>query len=147
MTPADGGDQEVELKYAVDDPAALRTAIERLSLPGITAGPWSTIDLEDRYVDTRESALERAGFGARLRRSDGRTVVTVKSIGRTAAEDGDEPRSLHRRMEMEAPAGDRLDPTQWPASPARDLIERITEGRPLRTLFMIHQQRHERRSR
>jgi CHAD domain-containing protein len=143
-TGAEDAPEEVELKYAVTDPDAVRAALDGSTLTGIEAGPWRTVQLEDRYVDTRDGALERAGYGARLRRVDGRTVLTVKSIGRGDSDDGGLPRSLHRRLEMEAPAHDRLDPARWPDSQARELVERIVAGERLRTLFVVHQRRHER---
>ena len=34
---------------------------------------------EDRYLDTRDGALARAGYAARLRRQRSTTIVTVKS--------------------------------------------------------------------
>ncbi len=146
MKGRSGGDPtEVELKYAVDDATALREALDAGLLAPAEAGPWRVVQVEDRYIDTAVGALEREGYGARLRRVDGHTVVTVKrdpterAMGRGAGS-----RALRRRVEHEAPATPRLDPASWPASRARDLVARISGDQPLRTRFTIRQERHER---
>src|SRR6185436_9725129 len=53
--------------------------------------------------------------------------------------------ALSQRVEVEGPAGDRLDPDQWPPSAARELVDELRAGARLRVLFTI-QQRRERRS-
>lgn len=136
---------EVELKYAITDPAALKARLEAGLLDGVARlddGPWRTVDIEDRYVDTAEGSLERAGYGVRLRRIDGRRLVTVKSIARQASQAG-EPEAIHRRLELEAPASARLDPASWPESEARERVERLSGGGRLRTRFTLVQQRLE----
>jgi len=107
---------EVELKYRL---ATLATG-ERL-LDGDVLGPFSakgpakTSESEDRYIDTRDGALARAGFAGRLRRERDVTIVTIKSV---AIADG----SLQRRTEIEGPADPTLPPIDWPPSPARSFI-------------------------
>lgn len=142
---------EVELKYAVPDPEALRTALDGTGLlASVEAGPWRAVQVDDRYVDTPAGALRKGGYGARLRRVDGQTLVTVKSLagaGRGAQEADGAPsrsRALHRRVEHEAPAVDRLDPHKWPDSDARELVASLVGDEPLRTLFVIRQDRLER---
>lgn len=136
---------EVELKYAVGDATALREALDGDLLATASAGPWRVVQVEDRYIDTAAGALQREGFGARLRRSDGLTVLTVKSEPSDRKLKGEGgSRALRRRVEHEAPATARLDPASWPASRARDLVTRICGDQPLRTRFTIRQERHER---
>ena len=129
---------EIELKYAVAD----RTVGERLlhadSLAGFrpTGAPHAT-QHEDRYVDSADGALARAGFAARLRTSAGGTLVTLKS---TAQAEG----SLHRREELEGPADRTSEVAGWPASGARSLILELCGDAPLVELVTIRQFRRRR---
>lgn len=140
---------EVELKYRVRDAEALRELLGSDDLGGLRAGTWHTVEVEDRYIDTEARDLAQAGFAARLRRTPDGTVISVKSResaasaepgGNNGAGDG----ALHRRAEHEAPATPALDPRAWPASPARALVTRLTDGRPLLERFTIAQRRQER---
>ncbi|MBA2570512.1 MAG: CHAD domain-containing protein [Chloroflexi bacterium] len=140
----DGQPMEVELKYAVADPEALRTSLDGGTLDGIDADPWRTVDVEDRYIDTADGALESQGYGARLRRIDGHTLVTVKTDPAARRADKEDGAALKRRIEHEAPAIAQLDPSRWPESTARDLVARLAGGAKLRTRFVIRQQRLER---
>ena len=129
---------EIELKYAVAD----RTIGERLlnadSLAGFrpTGAPRPT-QHEDRYVDSADGALARAGFAARLRTSAGGTVVTLKS---TNVAEG----SLHRREELEGPADRTSEVAGWPASGARSLLLELCGDAPLVELVTIRQFRRRR---
>jgi CHAD domain-containing protein len=129
---------EIELKYAVAD----RTVGERLlnadSLAGFrpTGAPHAT-QHEDRYVDSADGALTRAGFAARLRTSASGTLITLKS---TAESEG----SLHRREELEGPADRTSEVANWPASAARSLILELCGDAPLVELVTIRQFRRRR---
>jgi triphosphatase len=139
--------EEVELKYAVTDPAALRGRLDDGLLEDVRTGPWRTRRIEDRYFDTVDGALARAGFGARLRRIDGETLVTVKSAGGADGAAGSGSTvvgALHRRSEQEAPASSHLRASEWPASDARAVIQRICGDAPLVTRYELRQRRHER---
>lgn len=139
-------DREIELKYAVDDSRAVRKLIAGRSIAGLRAGPWRTLELVDRYIDTPSGSLERSGYGARLRHLDHRTLLTVKSTRNLAASKADgsgkgSRRALHARVELEGRANRRLDPVGWPESAARSVVEATAGGEPLRTLFTIEQRR------
>ena len=141
------GAQEVELKYAAEDPAAVRAWLDGQLPPGIAAGPWSARSDEDAYVDTEDHAIQAAGYGARLRRRGSRMTLTLKSLVSVGStdEDGSDGESaspaLHRRIEIEGPAARTLDPAGWPESEARGLLESITRGAPLRIRFVVQQHR------
>lgn len=151
---------ELELKYSVPDPSALREWLGSGWGGAIAAAemdPERVSSVEDRYFDTARGALARAGFGARLRRvEDGTTSLTVKSVSR------DRPRvgpaasgpaavgpaalaALAQRVEVEGPATARLDPTDWPSSPAQELVDELRGAARLRLLFTVRQRRHSRR--
>ncbi len=110
---------EVELKYRVGDVAAAERLLtsDRLGPFALTgSGPRST-QMEDRYVDTPDGALQRAGFAVRLRLSGGETIVSIKSLART-----DGPGGSVRREELEGPADRVAAPIEWPSSDARALV-------------------------
>ncbi|HTC85455.1 MAG TPA: CHAD domain-containing protein, partial [Candidatus Acidoferrum sp.] len=130
---------EIELKYRVRDVAAG----ERF-LAADTLGPFKassgarTAQHEDRYLDTSDGALARAGFAARLRQTNGTTVVTVKG---TRPPDG----ALAKREELEGPADRGADPSDWPPSAARSLILELCGDAPLVELVTVRQLRRKRR--
>ncbi len=138
---------EVELKYAVQNSDSIREWLEKGLPPGISAGRWTTRSDEDSYVDTADRALGAAGFGARLRRRGYGITLTLKSLGSVGARPGDGTGgptvsdALHRRVEIEGPATRSLEPGSWPESEARDLLESITHGAPLKLRFVIQQRR------
>ena len=75
---------EVELKYRVVDQAGAERYLVADQVGSFTAGPAARASqFEDRYVDTADGALARAGFAVRLRRSGRDTVVSVKALART----------------------------------------------------------------
>ena len=128
--------EELELRYAVDDPAAVEAWLDEHFWPA-DVGPmarWTEVDQADRYFDTADGVLAQAGYGARLRITDDRTTVTLKSdIARSGA--------LHRRREIEAAAADALAAAAWPESEARRLVEQLAAGSPLVERFTIRQRR------
>lgn len=129
-------ERELELKYALTDPEAIRRLLAGDAFDGFEVGRLHSLSLEDRYVDTPSRALERSGYGARLRRGGQRTTLTVK---KTTPATG----AVHDRLELEGAATRSLDPRHWPESGARALVEAATGGEHLRTLFVIDQQRDE----
>jgi len=144
---ADNKTREIELKYAVEDHAAVRTLLDKDEVAGLKAGPWREQDLSDRYLDTPGHALERAGYGARLRHQGRSTVLTVKSMRADNGHGqghGGRGGARHDRLELEGRANQRLDPGQWPESAARSVVETATAGEQLRTLFTVNQRRNER---
>jgi inorganic triphosphatase YgiF len=63
------GTVELELKYRVAGSAAAeRLAGARTLGPFRVAGRARQVQVEDRYLDTSDGALARAGYAARLRR-------------------------------------------------------------------------------
>jgi CHAD domain-containing protein len=151
--PVQADPQEVELKYAVRDVNAVRDLLDRQLDPGITAGPWSTRNDEDAYIDTDDDALATAGFGARLRRRGSRFTLSLKSRENVDPDaDGEHSRksgsrALHRRVEIEGPATRSLDPRDWPGSPARERLVAIVGDAPLRIRFVVQQRRSVRKLR
>ena len=139
--PKGGRPVEVELKYRVLDGGTSDRLIEaeRLGAFAATGRATRTTQLEDRYVDTIDGALGRAGFAVRLRQSGAGTIVSVKSLARTNG-----PGGSVRRDELEGPA-DRVAPAgDWPASDARALVLEHAGDAPLVELVTVRQLRRKR---
>lgn len=131
---------EVEAKFLADGPEPLRRLAAAARLGRAVLGPPTTFDEVDRYLDTDDGHLEAAGWASRLRDRGSSTRISLKGPP-DAASDG----WIHHRPEVEATAADGLDPRGWPPSEARTLLERLSDGRPLRERFRLVQRRTERR--
>jgi CHAD domain-containing protein len=134
------GTLEIELKYAVRDAAALDALLGSGRLAGYRVGRPRIASVEDRYIDTEDRALERAGYAARLRRRGDRTTIELKSL---RSEDS-AIEALHRREELTGPAADDLSPDRWPESPARERLVELAGGSPVAERFRLRQRRAER---
>lgn len=127
---------ELELKYVVADTIAVERFLDG-HFPQADDEGWREYTTVDRVFDTADGSLLHAGYGARLRRVGGQTIVGLKSD--VTVEGG-----LHHRRELEAEATARLTPTDWPPSEVRDLVIRLADGRALRERFVLRQRRLER---
>jgi CHAD domain-containing protein len=132
---------EVELKYRVTDPATGERLLSADQLAGMqaTGGRARATQLEDRYVDTRDGAMAKAGYAVRLRQTGSDTIVTIKSL---AASEGDG--GAVQRDELEGPADRVAPPADWPASDARALVLEHAGDAPLVERVTIRQLRHRR---
>ena len=84
---------EVELKYRLLQAAAGDRYLVAEELGGFRPiTPVRSTQLEDRYLDTGDGALARAGFAARLRQTAKGTTVSVKALARRPGASG-----AHRR--------------------------------------------------
>jgi inorganic triphosphatase YgiF len=130
---------EVEARFSAagPDPLASLAAVPRLG-PAVL-GPAAASSEVDVYLDTVDGSLAAARWACRLRTRGERVTLSLKGPPDPATGGW-----LHRRSEVEGPATEMRDPAAWPASPARDLLERLTGGAPLVERFLLHQQRVER---
>ncbi len=131
---------EVELKLIAADAGPLDALSRAPTLGRAVLGPARTVSETDRYLDTPDGRLARARWACRLRRREGRIVVSLKGPGGSETPGS----ALHRRPEREGPASDRPDPTSWPPSAARDLVATLAHGAPLVERFRLLQERTER---
>jgi CHAD domain-containing protein len=140
MTETSARPVEVELKYRVVDLAAAERYLvaEEIGAFSGTAAARSS-QFEDRYVDTADGALTRAGFAVRVRQSGHGTVVSVKSLSRSEG-----PGGAVRREELEGPADRTAGPLEWPPSDARSLVLELAGDAPLLELVTIRQLRRKR---
>ena len=131
---------EVELKYRVLDLAAAERYLVAEEIATFSGGAAARASqFEDRYVDTSDGAMARAGFAVRIRRSGRGTVVSVKALARTEGAGGSV-----RREELEGPADRTAGPLEWPASDARSLVLELAGDAPLVEVVTIRQLRRKR---
>jgi CHAD domain-containing protein len=135
---------EIELKYRVANVVAAERvlAADRLGPFSGGAGRARATQLEDRYVDTADGALARAGYAVRLRQAGGETLVSVKSRSHTEGSDGS-----MQRDELEGPADRVAPPVDWPPSDARSLVLEHAGDAPLVEQVTIRQLRRVRQLR
>ena len=139
-SPASPRPVEIELKYRLLEEAAGDRYLVAEELAGfVPITPVRSTQLEDRYLDTADGALARAGFACRLRQTAKGTTVSVKSTSRRPDGSG-----LHRREELEGPADRTAGPRDWPPSDARSLILEQCGDAPLVELVTIRQLRRKR---
>jgi CHAD domain-containing protein/uncharacterized protein YjbK len=137
--PAQGA-YEVELKYQVGDIAAGRRLLAANEMAGLAAlGTVKTVRIADRYLDTPDGALARAGWACRTRAMDDGALVSLKGLARR-----DAGGALHRREELEGAADLSRQPAAWPASPARDVLTMLIGDQPLVELVTLRQVRYQR---
>jgi len=131
---------EVELKYRVIDAAAGDAYLAAGDIAGFRpASPVRSAQVEDRYIDTADGAMARAGFAARLRQTAKGTTVAVKSAVRRSGTG-----NVHRREELEGPADRTAHPRDWPPSDARSVLLEQGGDAPLVELVTIRQLRRKR---
>jgi CHAD domain-containing protein len=146
-TPAAPRPVEIELKYRLADEAVGDRYLLAEELGGFRpTSPVRSTQLEDRYLDTADGALARAGFAARLRQTAKGTTVSVKSTGRRGRDGASGAAdAIHRREELEGPADRTAGPRDWPHSDARSLILEQCGDAPLVELVTIRQLRRKRK--
>ncbi len=139
-TSREGRPVEIELKYRVIDRPAGDHYLGADDVAGfVPASAVRSAQVEDRYIDTVDGALARAGFAARIRQTAKTTTVAVKSAIRRRDRGG-----LHRREELEGPADRTSPPRDWPPSDARSLILEQCGDAPLVEVVTIRQLRRKR---
>jgi CHAD domain-containing protein len=126
---------EIEMKYEVATPGGADRYLVAPELgPFVPDGQVGSIRVEDRYVDSADWALARAGFAARLRRTSRGTQIGLKATNASRGR-------LQRSEEIEGPADEELVPAGWPASPARNVVLELCGDEPLVELLTIRQLR------
>jgi CHAD domain-containing protein len=128
---------EIEAKFSIPDERTFQQLLDTTALAGFTLGEVAAAELHDRYLDTTDGDIQAGGYAFRLRRWDDRYQVTLKSLGGAAG-------AIHRRIEHEIELAEPLLPGDWPSSAMRDLVLRLSGGKPLATVLEVEQSRHTR---
>lgn len=127
---------EVEAKFSVPDQATFDGLSRLEELAGYRLESAGVKQVRDRYLDTDDRAILRAGFACRVRARGDERIATLKGLGGVEAGG-----AIHHRAEHEVAVGCD-DPATWPQSSVRDLALEFSAGRPLHELFSLGQERH-----
>lgn len=129
------GQIETEAKFIIPN-ASLFAELQKLtSIGDFRLEPIGTRTYRDRYLDTDRQQLLQAGYACRIRKGPDRQLLTLKALSPAEG-------STHRRREIETEI-ESDTPQNWPAGEAKDLVLKIAGQNPLKTLFVIHQTRHQ----
>jgi CHAD domain-containing protein/uncharacterized protein YjbK len=129
---------EVETKFQVASPGAADGYLVAPEIGPFTPdGPVDSELVEDRYVDSPDWALARAGFAARLRKTSHGTEISLKAQNVSGGR-------LQRREEIEGPANAGLIPANWPASQARNVVMELCGDEAVVEMLTIRQLRRTR---
>jgi len=129
---------EVEAKFAVPDRPAFDRLLAVGTLAGFTAGKQTIQQVTDHYLDTPGRAILAAGYACRVRERETGRLLTLKALPTTKD-------VIQQRQEIETdldPAANSSRIADWPAGPAKELVEAAAPGGPLRYLFTLRQTRH-----
>jgi inorganic triphosphatase YgiF len=136
---------EVEIKLLAADAAPLRKLARRRRLGPARLGQLTRVSEVDRYLDTVDGRLAAAGWACRLRtRGSGSPIISLKGAPLARPAGGRMPPGIHRRPELEGPAGTATDPAGWLPSAARTKLMSLAGGLPLVERFVLHQGRSQR---
>ena len=126
---------EVEMKFEVTAAGSGDRYLVAPELgPFTPGGPVDSIRVEDRYVDSADWALARAGFAARMRKTSHGTEISLKAVNVSGGR-------LQRREEIEGPTDAGLVARDWPGSHARDVVLELCGDEPLAEILTIRQLR------
>lgn len=132
---------EREIKFRLaegGDGGAVRAAIEAA---GFALAPLPPLLHEDRYLDTEDWLLYRAGLALRLRAQEARVVLEAKSI-RSASKEA----LLRREWVQVPPPGDPPWPDGLPEGPVAALLQPLASLRAMERLCVVARVRNVRKS-
>ncbi len=125
---------ETEMKFVVSNETTFQALKIIETLDDFNFQAKGTKTVKDRYMDTADQLLLKAGYACRIRYGKQKQVLTLKSL---TPPDGD----VHRRTELETNITTD-DMATWGESTANTLLLSIIGRAKLQTLFLLHQIRH-----
>ncbi|MGH8181550.1 MAG: CHAD domain-containing protein [Steroidobacteraceae bacterium] len=131
-----GESREVEWQLTAPDLGAVRRWLERhTSLDALRIEPLPTQQLHDKYLDTDDWRVFRAGFALRLRGKEGHTDATLKGL-RSAREDVADRREITEPL----PTGG-VKALARATGPVGSRVRDVKGIKTLRTLFDVRTSR------
>lgn len=128
--------RESEWQLDVPDRGAVERWIEgEGKLGGISAGEGKTLRLTDRYYDTEDWRLWRAGYALRVRSRGKSSEATLKSLA-GAGEEG-----IKHRREISEPLSSGAEPPTYSEGPVGVRVRALAGDRKLGELFEVHTRR------
>lgn len=135
MTSAPSDHLEVEWQFSAEAVEPVERWLAAANIPGYTVVPTKKKVLTDRYLDTADWRLHRAGFTCRVREKSDGAELTLKSM----AEAKDAMRS--RREVNEAIPTATLEAAAAAQGACATIIRHACGLRPLRELFTVQTNR------
>ncbi len=128
---------EIEAKFLLQSPRQLPEVLAACEALGYTVAEGATQVIVDRYFDTADWAISRAGWAYRCRHEGATQTLALKAVG------GGEPRGrLFVREEVQQPLPATRRPNgELPAGPVRERLYQLVNGHPRRELFRIRNRR------
>lgn len=126
---------EIEAKFLVQDPHQVGRLLTVLQELGYGVELYGNATIVDRYFDTPDWAIFRAGWGYRLRDSNGEQTLALKGLG---LRDG----AIQVREEIEQRLLVSHTPLRAiPSGPVRDRLTGLVGNQQTRELFIVRNQR------
>ncbi len=125
---------EVEAKFIIPDVDTFESLAQLTRLDEFEVKDVGVRTIVDRYLDTSARQLVQAGYACRIRQSNSKKILAIKSLVVIEGE-------VHRRLEIELEVDDN-QPQTWADGEAKNLILGIVGQTPLDTLFTLYQTRH-----
>jgi CHAD domain-containing protein len=133
--------REHEAKFQVVDPArSAQLAAATHLTDGYQLDPQGTVDHLDTYYDTPAYRLLRTGLALRIRQSEGRATLGLKSL----EAGGEQPIKNRLEIELPLPTGaltDLADQRDALPKPLQEIANAVHELTPI---AVLHQRRHKR---
>jgi len=127
---------EIEAKFLIRQPEQFEQVLAALSELGYGVSERATETHIDRYFDTSEWSILRAGWTYRCRERRGHQKLTLKSLGSKRG-------AVFTRDEIEQPLPDRLPPRigLLPPGPVQKRLAEIVNGMRWQELFCVQSRR------
>jgi CHAD domain-containing protein len=125
---------EIEAKFLIEDSSQIDGLIALLRTNGLEVRELPVVDVDDRYLDTRDWRVFQAGWSYRWRESNGARKAGLKSVGLN----GD---VIHKREEVEQEvAAFPANGCRVPRGPLAEALGHVRRA-DLRELFRVRNRR------
>ena len=125
---------EIEAKFALSDLETLKKLKTLKRLGGYTLLPGKVVQMKDRYLDTVDRRLFKAGFALRQRSVGNQTAMQLKGRGGVEG-------AVHRREEISLNLPAAKAKETWRSSSLYARVSRLTANADLQTLCLLEQTR------
>jgi inorganic triphosphatase YgiF len=125
---------EIEAKFLIEDSSQIDGLIALLRTNGLEVRELPVVDVDDRYLDTRDWRVFQAGWSYRWRESNGARKAGLKSVGLNGE-------VIHKREEVEQEvAAFPANGCRVPPGPLAEALGHVRRAH-LRELFRVRNHR------
>jgi len=127
---------QVEAKFLIQSPEQFQEVLRAIETLGYTVTKGPTETLIDRYFDTPDCSILRAGWSFRCRERDGHQELTLEAVGSMQA-------PVFLREEINQPLSEEVPggSGELPRGPVQERLSAIVNGLRRRELFRIRNRR------